>query len=161
MMQVLSLYQARRTQDLQCSTSDEELAKEAAKHLPADLTAKLMQLLHSHPVVSAERALATLMKDHKAEFEPLVVDKDGQARRFVAYVLNTTQYTLTRDGPQSPFASQAADLYWATECIAFLFKISMLKELGFSSDQVLSILSRNPRYIHIRNTIRPQAGWAR
>jgi len=161
MMQVISLYQARRRQELKCSTSVEELEREATKRLPEDLTAKLMKLLDSHPVVSAERALAALMSEHKAEFDPLVTDKDGQTRQFVTYVLNTTQYTLTRDGPQNPFASQAADLHWATECIAFLFKISILKELGFTSDQLLPILSRNHRYIHMRDTIRPQAGWAR
>lgn len=161
MMQVLSLYHAQRKKDLKCSTSLEELETEAAKRLPKDLTAKLTKALDSHPVVSAERALTALISEHKAEFEPLVADKDGQARQFVAYVLNTTQYTLTRDGPQNPFASQAADLHWATECIAFLFKISILKELGFTPDQVHSILHRNPRYTHIRDTIRAHAGWAR
>lgn len=159
MMQVLALYQAGREQKRDGVTATDDLSEQAAKHLPVEVLARLMRVLDSHPLVGAERALTALLREHKAEFSPLVGGHE-EALSFVEYVLNTLQYILTRSALDGAFASEGADLYWLTQRLAFLFKIALLKELGFSRDQVQAIVERNRLYKHIRDKIQPHTDWA-
>ena len=111
-------------------------------------------------MVGAERALVAFLEEHQKEFTPLITDKEGRgADAFIKYALNTLSYTLTREPPKGPFAAEGADLHWLAERMAFLIKISLLKELEFTNEQVAKILGRNRNFRHLADNIRPATSW--
>jgi hypothetical protein len=161
MMSAVDLYHSANIHDmLHRPTPAEQLLDEISGDLTSEQSAALKTLLASHPLIAAERALLSLLTEHQKEATPLITDKDGRGvDAFLRYALNTISYTLTREHPRGPFAAEGADLHWLTERMAFLIKISLLKELEFSNEQVAEILKRNPQFRHIVDNIRPTTSW--
>jgi hypothetical protein len=160
-MTVLALYgSAQRFGVAECSTSMDQLLENLIGKVPDTQAVLLKNLFKSHPIVAAERALIGLLEMHKNEMTPLVTDKDGRgADAFIRYVLNTLAFTMTRELPDGPFAAEGADLHWLTERTAFLVKISLLKELEFTSEEVTKILQRNRNFRHLADHVQPGTSW--
>ena len=160
-MNVLTLYgSAQRLDAAERLTSTEAILDNAIRNLPELQAMLLKDLFKSHPIVSAERALIALLELHKNEMISLVTDKNGRgADAFIRFVLNTLTFTMTRERPDGPFAADGADLHWLTERITFLVKISLLKELEFTSEEVHKILQRNRSFRHLADNIQPGSSW--
>ena len=160
-MNVVDLYHSANVHAaMDRPTPAEQLLNEISRNLPPEESAPLKALLGSHPLIASERALVALVREHQKEVSPLVTDKDGRGTdAFIKYALNTLRYTITRERPSGPFAADGADLHWLTERMAFLIKISLLKELEFPSDQVAEILKRNRSFRHIADNIQPTTSW--
>jgi hypothetical protein len=141
--QVLSLYSAGR------------LKTGSAPSTPmSGLDPETQRLLNTHPVVSTERALTALTAEFEDHFAPLVEDRPKRLGSFIEYATNTVRYTLTRTPPAAPYAGDGADLYWLGDRLAFLFKMAVLADLGFSHAEIGRLLARNRTYLHIRDTLR-------
>ena len=143
------------------STSMEQLLNDVTRNVSDTQATPLKALFKSHPIIGAERALIALLETHKNEMIPLVTDKEGRgADAFIRYALNTLSYTMMRERPDGPFAADGAELHWLTERIIFLVKISLLKELEFTSEQVTKILQRNRSFRHLVDHIQPETCWS-
>jgi hypothetical protein len=158
-MNALTLFQSEKRRGKLPSPGD-RVVEELTRGVSPANAAKLGALLRSHPMIGAERALVDLLEENRKEFAPLVTDEEGRGEdAFVQYVLNTLSFTLTREKPSERYAATGEELHWLTEVIAFLIKISLLKELEFSREQVSAILNRNPKFRHIADTVRLSAFW--
>lgn len=160
-MHVLSLYQSERDESIDRGAFIDRLVRDFAEAAPRESVKRLADLLAAHPLITSERALRSLTQEHQSAFAPVAAMAGGQDfSTFVEYSLNTLRYTLTRKRPPGRFASSGAELYWLSELLAILFKISLLKELAFSADEIRALLDRNSQYTHIRDLVRPSAAWA-
>jgi ApeA N-terminal domain 1 len=161
-MSALSLFHSTKSPaPQQRPTSVDQLLNDATRFLARSQADELNAIMISHPLVATERALLAILEEHQIEVAPLVTDKEGHGSdAFVKYAINTLAYTTTRERPQGPFASGGLDLHWLTERIAFLIKISLLKGLEFTTDQIATILKRNRQFRHIADNIQPTASWA-
>lgn len=131
----------------------------ALEHPPTgEVSPSVRELLDIHPVVTAEKALATLATEFEDLFAPLVTASGGKCEDFIAYATNTVRYSLMRTPPSGPHASNGSDLYWLCERVAFLFKMAVLSDLGFTSEQIARLLERNRTYRHLRDMARAEQG---
>jgi ApeA N-terminal domain 1 len=155
-VQALSLYYARREQRARSTNSSDELLERIAVNLsPADVKA-VQRLFDSHPLVLSERALESLTVENREAIEPLVLSKSGSGLKdFINETLNTLYYILTRNAVNLMGASDGAALYWLTERLAFLIKVSFLSEIGFTIEERRAILGRNQRFRYICDSIQP------
>lgn len=161
-VQALALYHARRNTAEISGPLSEKIKLELDSYLPANQAEGIRRLFDSHPWMLAARAIEALTREHDALFQPLVNSGDHSGvTRFVNAALNTLEFVLTRSSSGGATAVDGAELHWLTERVRFLFKISLLKEMGFTGDQIRTLLERNRLYIHIRDTIQPQSRLAR
>ncbi|MBA4065166.1 MAG: hypothetical protein C0501_15910 [Isosphaera sp.] len=146
LVQVLALYHARAAPPPAPGTGGV-----AVPGLPDGVRA----LLESHPLVSGERALLDLGRRHWEVFGPLVRGDGAEGpERFAQVVTDILRYTLTRREGESGQPS-GTDYYWRGEQVAFLWKICLLHELGFSTSDQRALLDRNAKYRHLRDQVRP------
>ncbi len=164
-MQVLSLYRAGGWQLPEGFVDIGALTYRAVEAIPDGVRRGITDLLDTHPLVMAARTLTALMVENGKEFEPLLnMGGDGGRSGFVTYALNSLKYLITRrtpfahyvidetmrEGP-APYASDGAAQYWLTQRLALLLKMSLLRGLGFSPEQIQTIMDRNRLYQHIRD----------
>jgi hypothetical protein len=151
-VQCLSLYFSECDTEVLPSLNDP--FQSILQEVPEQAKASLKRILRSHPVVTAERALLALTQLHREEFEPLIREAEGDgAAKFISTTLNTLKYWFGRDPADASGAARGSELYWLTERLYFLLKISVLKELGFDSQKTQELLSRNQKYSYIRDRI--------
>jgi hypothetical protein len=154
-VQVLALYY-HTTVGAGTDVSPPEPFDVTAIAYPSGLPETTRVLLDSHPLVMAERALVALTERHEEAFGPLIANDSGTGReRFIAAVTETLRYVLTRKASSTGKTPSGTDYYWRCEQVAFLWKICLLHELGFSVAEQTTLLSRNAKYIHLRDKIRP------
>lgn len=160
-MQVVDLFHsAGGSEASEGTTPVGQFLSDVLHDLPQAQSGQLRRLVNSHPLLAAERALAASLEQHRNEMAPLVTDKEGRgADDFLKYVINTLAYTITRERPAGGFAATGADLHWLAERMAFVVKISLLKELEFTDEDVAGILKRNRQFRHIADSIQPTTSW--
>ena len=151
-LQTLTLYQARRDVDGSRPTAADQLADAFTVEASGEGFDRLRNLINSHPQAGAEHALNLLVTEHAPEFAPLIGGSE-LAASFVEYVSNIQQYLLTMRPPTGGRALEGGDLYWLTGRLEWLVKIIVLKELGFTHQQINDLTSRNENY----NSVKLQA----
>jgi hypothetical protein len=132
--QILSLYVAGAG-DLQTDAT-----------LPPDLR----ELVRTHPVVSAQRAVSFLVNKHRAVLAPLI----GDGRWLIEATTTTTKYVLTRDASGRAIPD-GGEFHWLTEFLLALWKVAVLGDLGFDDEYRRSLVEKHPRIGYLREHARP------
>ena len=113
-------------------------------------------LVRTHPLVVLAKTLRALTEQHQAVFDPLINAHDDESRvTFLEMTTQTFQYVLGREGG-APERAKGETYYWLMELLGFLWKISLLSDLGFSTAEQQRLFARNRLYRHIRDKIAPE-----
>ncbi|GEM_PF-2892007 len=147
-VQALSLYHACRNKCSASIRADDILAS-VQRECPENAQA-LRQLLGSHPLVMAERALRDLTGENEKVLAPLVA-RTGGLEKFVDTSLGMLEYVLSRSAESQWSDSFGREVYWLTERVSFLLKICFLNEIGIIESEQETILQRNERYRFLRD----------
>ncbi len=146
--QALALYASRRTSGQELPVVS--LISDIWAALNVDQRRRLDSLLRGNPVLQVEAALKSLLEAHWQAFKPLVVTTPD---RFINRTLSTLHYIQQRNPSDYLTASRGADLYYHTQQLAWLIKLCLLDELGFTSDERTMLVERNPDAQHLRTQI--------
>lgn len=107
----------------------------------------LTQLLDTSLELNAETVLSKLLEEHGGEIEWLY---GGPIGTFVTHTQNTIQYLLNRNLADLTTPPQGPELFFLTETLDWLFKLCLLKEIGFTRDERKKILDHNRSAQHIK-----------
>jgi hypothetical protein len=144
----LHLYSEKRAGGLAVVLGSDRQAAEVTSGLTAEQGAWLRAVVSGNQLFRVEKALAALLAEQGTPFAPLV---RGEVGRFREQVLATLRYLLNREAGEG--AVSGIQLYWMTQRLMFLMKISLLKDLAFTEEQVLALLAKNQAYNHISRDV--------
>lgn len=109
-------------------------------------------LLRTHPLAMAHNAVAGLVSEYGSVMAPIIGGETEAARAtFTDKVVNNLDSILRRGNLPAGTPRDGAVLYWLGEQVAFLFKIALLAELGFSPADITTLLNRNRLFRHLRD----------
>jgi hypothetical protein len=154
-LSAISLYSAKRVGGQGADTLLYGLARQLQPHAPPALTDLIRSLLESHPVLRVERTLRALGEENKIEFAPLLAEpSETGVQAFVKQAADAMTYIITRNPLAVARVPEGPDYHWLAERAGILFKISVLKDLGFTSDQIQKRMDEYPLFRHIRDHVR-------
>ncbi|QJW93730.1 ApeA N-terminal domain 1-containing protein [Frigoriglobus tundricola] len=111
------------------------------------------ELARTHPLLVLTSALRTFTGRFAVVFDPLIRAHDDNSRRpFLQMATRTFQYVIGREygAPDEP---KGTTYHWLTELLGFLWKIAILNDLGFTTEEQQKLLAQNRMYQHIRDQI--------
>jgi hypothetical protein len=145
-VQALCLYYTRRTDGVAHCMQEAERRAEILAKLPSADADWLRGHIWDRPYPPYRNVLAKLLSEHSETMNPLL--RVGQPE-FVIEVMNTLRYAIRRDPESSSAASQGGELYWMTQKLRILLKLSILRELGMSAVKAHSLYANNGVYQHL------------
>jgi len=145
-VQALHLYYARRDDATAARAEEENRLRSFLSSLPAADADWIVDRLEEGQSPPLKVVLSKLIEEHAHIMNRLISNRQD---RFVGSVINTLKYILTSDREMYGAASHSADLYWMMQKLRFLFKACLLRELGFSNDNVVALFLRNGLYHHV------------
>lgn len=109
-------------------------------------------ILRTHPLVMARDAIVGLLSEYVSVIAPIIGGETEAARAaFTDKVVNNLDSILCRGNLPAGAPRDGAVLYWLGEQVAFLFKMALLAELGFTPADITTLLNRNRLFRHIRD----------
>lgn len=124
----------------------------------ADMLGPLVrdELVRTHPLVVLANALRTLTHQYAVVFDPLIQAHDDKSRvPFLEMATRTFQYVIGRESG-APEGPKGTTYHWLMELLGFLWKIALLDELGFTTEEQQKLFARNRLYQHIRHKTAPE-----
>jgi predicted secreted protein len=95
---------------------------------------------------SNEPGLRRRLKEILEKFADVLNDFIPDKDLFIHKVVTTRNYLIHYDEKLKEQSAKREELYYLTQKIKILIEICLLKELGFTSDNIKSLISRNRRY---------------
>jgi hypothetical protein len=148
----LCLYYTRREDGIaHRNQEDRRLTEVLGKLAPVDAD-WVRSHIWARPFPPLQDILAKLLGEHAEMMNPLLrTDRQG----FIADVITTVNYILRRDAEVGLVASHGAELYWLEAKLRILLKLCLLRELGFSIENIRSFLVKNDVYQHLSRIPHP------
>jgi hypothetical protein len=112
-------------------------------------------LLTTHPLVALRDAIDTLAQRNAALFDPLIVaNGPGGRSPFIQKATDALLFALKLDRI-SAGSVDGLSLHWLTEILGFLWKLTLLEDLGFTADERDTLMKLNRMYQHIKTQVAP------
>ena len=111
----------------------------------------LKEFLYEPPVWMAQHAISSLAEKHSHIFAAFIGgDSPARQSAFTKRVVGFLRNILLRPQGRDSDDTFGSHVYILGEQVAALFKIELMSELGFSTDEITNLLGRNRRLNHLR-----------
>jgi len=111
----------------------------------SDLKDRLKEYLKYGKEFSLRKRLKEIFDKHQEILDRFMENKNA----FIEKVVNTRNYQTHHDKELKECAANGEDLYRLTQKLKMCLEICLLTELGFSSEEIKALFSRNRRYLSI------------
>lgn len=95
-----------------------------------------------------EFSLRKRLKEFFVKYQEILDRFIENKNAFIEKVVNTRNYQTHHDKELKEHAANGKNLYHLTQKLDMCLKICLLTELGFNSEEIKALLSRNWRYQH-------------
>jgi len=109
---------------------------------------KNKEWLKSRLVYSNEPTLRERLREIFDEYSKIVNNFIEDKKTFIQKVVVTRNYLTHYDSSLKDQAAEREELYHITQKLKILLEVCLLAQLGFSFDDIKSLISRNKRYQH-------------
>lgn len=110
--------------------------------IKSDLKDRLREYLKYGNEFSLRKRLKEIFDKYQEIIDRFIEDK----KTFIEKVVNTRNYLTHHDKDLKKRAANGEDLYHLTQKLKMCLEICLLTELGFSSEEIKALYSRNRRY---------------
>ncbi len=108
----------------------------------SDLKCRLMEYLKYGREFSLRKRLKEIIYIYQDNIDRFIGNKNA----FIENVVDTRNYQTHHDEDLKERAASGEELYRLTQKLKVLLEVCLLRELGFSSDEIKGLFSRNGRY---------------
>lgn len=112
--------------------------------IKSDLKDRLKEYLNYGNEFSLRKRLKEIFDKHQEILDRFLENKNA----FIEKVVNTRNYLIHHDKELKELAANGEELYRLTQKLKMCLEICLLTELGFSSEEIKTLFSRNRRYQH-------------
>ncbi len=128
------------------SAEYEPICKDLVAAIPEVVGEDHRQSLKSKLKFGNEFSLRKRLKETFIDNEEILCEYISNQRKFIGMVVDTRNYLIHHDEELREVAASGSDLFWLTEKLRVLVETCLLRESGFSKEEISNLFQRNKTY---------------